>query len=317
MTAWIKLGYFTESQEAAADYWLKRTWVSDSPGRDSPWWKTHPAPKKGQEYPFHGPQYKVGDRLVIYITKRLGMKGVCPAILEVTAAPRWDPDWVDAAHPGEGNTWGVVTDVKGLWSVALADAPDLETIGKPAASMNRKGHVSLEDWQYELAEAALRGQRTSARQRKVKKKPDSLEVPLQDGKVEGYDVMPKLSVTRAIRRETSLVSDYGVYLEAAGDEVSRNKLRPHGSSHPLWTDLFNKTRGQLIEAKAGTGRGDIRMAIGQLADYRRYVPEAKHCGVLLEAAPHPDLLAPLHSQKIAAIWRSGYGFADSAGGSFT
>ena len=103
MAYWLKIGYFTDSQEAAPNYWLERTWVSDSPGRVSPWWKKYERPRKGTVYPPHGPQYRIGDRLVIYITE----KGVCPAILEVIAEPRWDPDWVDAqSGRGEGKEWG-------------------------------------------------------------------------------------------------------------------------------------------------------------------------------------------------------------------
>jgi hypothetical protein len=126
MTYWLKIGYFTDSQEAAPDYWMKRSWVSDSPGSTSPWWERYDRPRKGKKYPPHGPQYKVGDRLVIYITE----KGVCPAILEVVGEPHWDPGWVDAqSGRREGEEWGVVTEVKGLWSRSLESAPPLEDIG--------------------------------------------------------------------------------------------------------------------------------------------------------------------------------------------
>jgi hypothetical protein len=76
---WLKIGYFSDSQESSSSYWLERTWVSDSPGRVSPWWTEYEMPEVGVSYPPHGPKYAIGDRLVIYITE----KGVCPAIARV------------------------------------------------------------------------------------------------------------------------------------------------------------------------------------------------------------------------------------------
>jgi hypothetical protein len=58
------------------------------------------------------------------------------------------------------------------------------------------------------------------------------------------------------------------------------------------------------------------MAIGQLADYRRFIDDLQGVGVLLGAKPHPDLLDLLDKQGIAAIWRSGEDFLDSADGAF-
>ncbi|MGH7484590.1 MAG: hypothetical protein ACREMY_03155, partial [bacterium] len=286
------------------------TWVSDSPGRISPRWKNFEKPRKGKTYPPHGPQYKVGDRLVVYITE----KGVCPAILEVASEPRWDPGFVDAeSGRGEGREWGVVTVVKGIWSLGLAEAPALEDIGVTKARVQRHGHISLSDSEYEEAEALI----SKRRRRKGSPKPvTNVQVPIEQGNVEGYDVMPSSTVKRAERREARLVRDYCSYVEMQGDDVARNKLLPHGASHPLYSDIFNNTRGQLIEAKAGLTRGDIRMAIGQLADYGRYVSPGSAHAVLLDAKPKADLLDLLASQGIAAIWRNGDGFDDNAGGKF-
>ena len=310
MAYWLKIGYFTDSQEAAPDYWLKRNWVSDSPGRTSPWWKRFEKPRKGQKYPPHGPQYEIGDRLVIYITE----KGVCPAILEVVGEPHWDPGWVDAhSDRKEGDEWGVVTGVRGLWSLGLGAAPRLEDIGVAKARVQRHGHISLDDDEYEEAEKRI------AKRRRRKRRSGSsvnVQVPIEQGTVEGYDVMPAGEIKRAERREARLVRDYCSFLEAQGDDVARNKLQLDGSSHPLYSDIFNNTRGQLIEAKAGTTRGDIRMAIGQLADYGRHVPDGSLRAVLLDAKPVGDLLVLLESQGIAAVWRNGDAFTDNAGGKF-
>lgn len=263
-------------------------------------------------YPPYGPRYKVGDRLVVYITGA----GVCPAILEVTGEPRWDPDHHDReGKRGEGDQWGVITPVRGVHAVRLDEAPDLEDIGVATAAVMRKGHIAIEDWQY--AQALRLIGKVRARGSSGPGGVRSMDVPIEEGEVEGYDVSPPATIKRAKRREARLVRDFRAFLEAQGDEVSRKKCLPPRASHPLYSDLFNRTRGHLIEAKASRSRGDIRMAIGQLADYTRFVQGVTRRAVLLEAKPHPDLLALLRSQSIGAIWRVGGGFTDDAGGNFT
>jgi len=312
MGSWLKLGYFTAAPEADPHYWLERTWVGDSPGRSSSRWRHRRPPRRGKSYPPFGPRYAVGDRLVVYIAGR----GVCPAILEVVGEPTWDPDRVDAeSKRGEGARWGVVTPVRGIHAVPLDDAPDLQAIGVSASSVQRQGHIEIQDWQYAEAERLI-GRRPE-RRRTSHHGRTSADIPIEAGEVEGYDVAPPAAVRRAIRRESRLVRDYSAFLQAHGDNISRKKLRPPGTQHDLYSDLFNKTRVQLVEAKAGATRNDIRMAIGQLADYARFVPKRVRRAVLLEAKPHPDLLELLQSQGIAAIWRASGGFADNAGGAFT
>ena len=58
------------------------------------------------------------------------------------------------------------------------------------------------------------------------------------------------------------------------------------------------------------------MAIGQLADYLRFVRPEPALAVLLEAEPAPDLVKLLGLQGIAVIWRHGDGFKDNARGKF-
>jgi hypothetical protein len=309
MSNWLKVGYFTDSQEADADYWLERDWVSDGPGRSSKRWQGGKRPRKGATYPLHGPQYAVGDFLVIYITER----GVCPAILEVVGEPHWDPQWVDQhSKKGEGERWGVVTKVKGRKALLLDQAPGLEEIGVIRSSVQRKGHLWLEDEQFEEAQRLIG--RASPKPPRRKR---SREVPVEAGEVEGYEVMVREERRQAVRREAALVDDFRIYLEARGDVVTRNELLPAAGSHSLYSDLFNKSRRQLIEAKAGISRGDIRMAIGQLADYERFIPRLSGRAVLLEAKPSTDLLSLLRKQGIAAIWRRQDDFVDNANGRFT
>ena len=57
------------------------------------------------------------------------------------------------------------------------------------------------------------------------------------------------------------------------------------------------------------------MAIGQLADYGRFVDgeDAKQA-VLLPERPREDLLALLASRHVIVIWPDGAGFVDTANG---
>jgi len=85
-------------------------------------------------------------------------------------------------------------------------------------------------------------------------------------------------LARKPRREkltVSLLKEELGRAEAGGDEVVRNKLLPSGSSHALYSDVYNATRKHLVEAKAGTGRGDVRVAIGQLPTTDGSFPKAR------------------------------------------
>jgi hypothetical protein len=310
MTSWLKLGYFNAQREEDG-YWQSVSWVSDSPGRASSRWAgRRRRPRRGAEYPTWGPQYAVGDFLVMYLT---GV-GICPAILEVTKAPRWDPDEVDDAWAGEGDRWGVVTEVKCRWDLPNDDAPSLEDIGVFGSSVSRKGHIHLEDWQFEEALRLIGGAGSQRRSPVREGLGNPTLVPVEERHQEGFDVTTRAEVTRAERREARLVEDYVAHIRRSGDAVSRCRM-PIPGGHAIYCDVFNETRQQLIEAKTLASRGAIRMAIGQLADYSRFLPQAV-TAVLLEARPAPDLMDLLEAQEIVAIWRSGVGFHDTAGGRF-
>jgi hypothetical protein len=61
------------------------------------------------------------------------------------------------------------------------------------------------------------------------------------------------------------------------------------------------------------------MAIGQLADYRRFSPNGTRLALLVPERPRADLLALLASAGVHAIWPEGDGFKaeglDLTGGS--
>jgi hypothetical protein len=142
-------------------------------------------------------------------------------------------------------------------------------------------------------------------------------IPVERSEVEGYEVQSKDQVKRARRQEQQLVAAYVQYMTDQGDSIVRHKIELPGTSGLLYSDLFNETRDQLIEAKSGVSRNDVRMAIGQLADYRRFIDPSVRCAVLLSSRPPDDLSDLLSRQGIAVIWSDGQRFTDDAGGEFT
>ena len=117
----------------------------------------------------------------------------------------------------------------------------------------------------------------------------------------------------ARRAEALLVERYAASL--APDRLCRARVVVE--TGVLYCDLYNETRRQLVEAKATPTRASIRMAIGQLVDYARFIVPPPALGVLVPVRPSQDRLALLAVVGIAADWEEGDAFADSASGDFT
>ena len=145
--------------------------------------------------------------------------------------------------------------------------------------------------------------------------PVASEVEVEAHNTETFEVSGQTTRT-ALRREQPLVLAYKAWMEARGSQIIRFRFRPPGTPAHLYNDVYDKTRGNLIEGKADAGRPSIRMAIGQLMDYRRFAPPGANLAVLTERRPHADLEALLGSLGIACIWRNGGNFEDNAGGAF-
>jgi hypothetical protein len=145
--------------------------------------------------------------------------------------------------------------------------------------------------------------------------PTRVRIPVEQQLTEKFFV-PSAEIYEAERREQSLVLEFEAYLSERGHDVWRHKFRPPDEARPILTDLFDGTTGTLIEAKGTVERGAIRMAIGQLADYRRFLneEELQYLAVLVPREPRRDLCDLLASQSIEYIFPWGEGFADSTGG---
>jgi hypothetical protein len=97
---------------------------------------------------------------------------------------------------------------------------------------------------------------------------------------------------------------YEGYLNTLGHETSRHRY-PAGYE----CDLFDETALVLYEAKSNTLRASLRIAVGQLLDYRRFEP-ASDLGmvVLVPRSPSEDSLAFLKSVNVGAVWETAAGF---------
>jgi hypothetical protein len=329
MSYWLKRVYWTNERDDA-NHWRTWKWLTDPPGRESEWWEREDPPKPGETYPRHGPHYEEGDLIVVCIAGSHGcpddLVRKCPAIYKVMAEPRWDPDGVDRSLPDEvewgkeGDRWGVMTHVSCVHAVDSQDGPYPENFGAELRQGSRSPHIRLDDTIGQKAKRRLeqieRGITEPPPPPPSKRQGRVTQVPIEEGDVEGYDVTSKAETKRAHRKERRLVADYVKYLGESSEIVHRHKIDAPDAAGPLYSDIFNKARRQLIEAKAGISRGDVRMAIGQLADYARFIEPPPDRAILLPAKPSQDVIDLLNSQGISTIWREGPGFRDNAGGAF-
>jgi hypothetical protein len=134
------------------------------------------------------------------------------------------------------------------------------------------------------------------------------DVPIEEQWTEKAFVAPSRKEYEAEHREQKLVLAFRDELLAKGHEVSRLKFVPPGEAKPLFSDLFDRTTNTLFEAKGTVERGAIRMAIGQLLDYRRFVQPPPRLAVLLPSRPREDLCVLLAHAGIEIVWREGKKF---------
>jgi 5-methylcytosine-specific restriction protein A len=138
--------------------------------------------------------------------------------------------------------------------------------------------------------------------------PTSELVPVEVHATTEFEQSPPVESVVAIRREAAMVADYQTYLEAQQHEVRRNKLTSPQTVKPIWTDLYDVTDNVLYEAKGSASRQSVRLAIGQLLDYRRYMlVQAPTLAVLLPARPNEEMVELLASLGIQTVYQTAAG----------
>ena len=79
----------------------------------------------------------------------------------------------------------------------------------------------------------------------------------------------------------------------------RYRIIPVGSA-TLYSDLADVTDNVLYEAKGSADRMSIRLALGQVLDYGRYV-EGSRLAILLAEAPAADLVELLEAHGVGCV----------------
>lgn len=138
--------------------------------------------------------------------------------------------------------------------------------------------------------------------------PSCTYTPIEKHITGEFEVKASKEPRTAKRREARLVDDYVTHLEAMGHQVSRHMIFPGGEAQPLRTDVFDHTHNVLTEAKGDTTRPSVRMAVGQLLDYRRHIDPDPRLAALFPVAPRADLRDFCASLNIATTWRNGNSF---------
>lgn len=139
------------------------------------------------------------------------------------------------------------------------------------------------------------------------------DAPIDGGGAHEYEAVAGPGGRRS-RSEARLVATYGGFLTERGHDVSGRHYLAEGESRPLRADLMVKDLNVLVEAKATDARYAIRMAIGQLYDYRRFEPSTPELAVLVPKEPARDLRRLLDGLTIGCVWPRADEFRDSVDG---
>lgn len=112
----------------------------------------------------------------------------------------------------------------------------------------------------------------------------------------------------ALRRESELVDD--LVRAQPNHEFGRWAIKLPDERSPLLTDVYDQTDRVLYEAKANASRVSLRMAVGQLYDYRRHLNvDGLECSLLLPSQPSADLRDYVASAGLGLAFRDGGRFS--------
>ncbi|MCX7537630.1 hypothetical protein OS123_03575 [Corynebacterium sp. P5875] len=134
-------------------------------------------------------------------------------------------------------------------------------------------------------------------------------VPCERRHISVYHVSEKAAEI-AGRREAQLVEEFGLYLLKKWWKICSAEILLPGASRPLRTDLYDQTNDVLYEAKSLGTRENIRMAIGQLLDYHRYLPDPDRVSlaILVPDRPSEDLVELILNTGISLVYKDDEGF---------
>ncbi|BEP13445.1 hypothetical protein acdb102_17560 [Acidothermaceae bacterium B102] len=128
-----------------------------------------------------------------------------------------------------------------------------------------------------------------------------------------WPMRSRQELLQAQARERALVERY---LKWLGRPPERAGVLPYDNADAkLEADIYDYERALLIEAKATIEREDVRMAVGQLVDYRRWAPCPEQVAVLLPESPAEPIHRFLADLGIGLIYPAGDVFVEKLVGS--
>ena len=136
--------------------------------------------------------------------------------------------------------------------------------------------------------------------------PTTDELEVERMVAEGYVASAPTEPIAHVRREAALVVRYKHFLEGQQRKCGRHRIRAPGEITALFSDLFDYSRNELVEAKASSSRNSVRMGLGQLLDYARYVTHERRA-LLLPSKPRDDLMDLLQRYGCGCIWETSPG----------
>lgn len=139
----------------------------------------------------------------------------------------------------------------------------------------------------------------------------AFEVPVEASNTERFvQQHPSAETVEAIRREALLVARYVEWLRVHRGATTIRHAIPTAAGRSMFTDLFVVESRELVEAKASSSREHIRVALGQILDYARYV-DHDSLAVLVPQRPAQEMTSLLISHGVGCIWESSPGVFDS------
>lgn len=134
------------------------------------------------------------------------------------------------------------------------------------------------------------------------------QVSIEEKNAEKFFVEPSRTPYTAERIEAQLVHRFMSFMLSQKHDVHRFKIKLAGELKPIFTDLYVKDLNLLLEAKGTVDRPSIRMAIGQLIDYRRHITPEPRCCVLLPSLPRTDLVDLIKHANMEIAYEGKNGF---------
>lgn len=131
-------------------------------------------------------------------------------------------------------------------------------------------------------------------------------IAIEEAHLEEYVVATEVQEQHRSRAEMELQKRYADYLSARGHKVMRQKITT-AAGELLLTDLYDISTGTLIEVKSSTDRPTLRMALGQILDYARYV-EHEALTILVPEAPLEEMIEMLKEHGVGISWPEDDGF---------